>query len=200
MSLIIAILIGAYLLIRIGNDKINSRISADKGERWEQALHGWQASVTDERLEEEIELFIYEKPLEAAQKSESLCSCIPKHLKYNKETLSRILLAEHGKIRKMDALFGIEMPIYDHSKPTLIIQQQYMEIYQFVVWLKDFLEKNGAPKVDMFFELSYSGKDSPKYFNLNDIYNLSATSDLLLCGTYEWEPQNITAYYDRHFK
>ena len=101
-----------------------------------------------------------------------------------------MLLAGYGKIRSVDAGFGIETPLYP-SSPVLKSRQQYMEFYQFIGWIKETVERNGAPKLDMVFIPAYPSSNSPKYYDLHD------TSNLMRSGTYVWLPQRIVTYLDK---
>lgn len=180
---------GAHLAGKVSSERSASKEAAQKRDNWKQALDEWSMIMTSENLEAKLELFIRERPVDAAQKAKSLCQCIPKD-QFNNTTYLRILLAEHGKIRKIDAGIGIETPLYTPN-PALRARQQYMDFYKYVTWLKEFLERNGAVKSDMFFVPSYPGNNSQRYFGLND------TSNLLRCGTYVWAPQEITAYLEK---
>ena len=180
---------GAYLAGKVSSERSASMEAAQKRDEWKHAFDEWSASVTNKSLEAKLELFIHQRPQDAAQKAKALCNCIPED-QHNNTTYLRVLLAEHGKIRSVDAGFGIETPLYS-ATPVLKSRQQYMAFYQFIWWIKESIEKNGAPKADMFFVPAYPGNNSTKYHDLHD------TSNLMRSGTYVWFPQRIGTYLDK---
>lgn len=188
-SILEAVFGGAYLGGKLSSERKASKIAKQKQEKWEQTLITWQKRMTNEKLEAELELYIHKHPMDAAQMARAVCPCIPKDLE-NAETYLRILLAKRGKLRKIDAAFGIKTP--DYAPPVLIAKQKYREFYDFAVWLKDYIAKKSGMDEGMYFVPSYPTDTSRKYYEISDI------SHVLQCGTYEWAPQNIVAYIENN--
>lgn len=189
MSVIIALILILFIGFKIIIEKSASMEAAHKRDEWKSAHDEWCASVTDKNLEDELELFIYNNPTYAGELARKICPLLPKD-QQDKTNSLRILLAQRGKIRHFDALFGIKTPFYS-PKPALKMKQQYMVFYVYITWLNNYLEKNGFPKNDLYFVPDYPGSNSPSFININD------KSELIRCGTYVWSPQRIETYFGK---
>lgn len=184
-DLFIALFGGAYLAIKIFSERKASR----KIDEQRQAAEAWRAAVIDDSLEEKTNSFVFSHPIDAAQRANVVCPCIPED-QHNDATYRRILLARYGKISRLDTSFGIATPSY-LPYPVEKARRQYQEYYRFVVWLKAFLEKNGAPKCDMVFNPAYPKSEQPSH--PVPLYDISS-GELWQEGTYVWRPQETTEY------
>ena len=147
-SVLVAVLGGAYFAGKMLSEKSTSKEATRKRKEWSRALDEWCANITDEHLEKKLELFIHNNPTDAAQTAKKLCQFIPED-QQNQTTYLRILLANEGKIRKLDAIFGIETPLYA-PKPALIAKQKYRDYFEFIIWLNRNLERHGADAGEVF--------------------------------------------------
>lgn len=188
-SILEAVFGGAYLGGKLSSERKAAKIAKQKREEWEQTLNVWQGRMTNEEMEAELELYVHKQPMDAAQMARAVCPCIPKDLE-NAETYLRILLAKRGKLRKIDAAFGIKTP--DYAPPVLTAKQKYREFYDFVLWLKEYIAKNSDMDEEMYFVPSYPTNTSQHYYEMSDI------NYVLQCGTYEWAPQNIVLYIENN--
>lgn len=188
-SIFVAVLGGIYLAGKMSSERIASKKATRKREDWKCAFDEWRANITDEHLEKQLELFIHDNPTSAAQAAQELCKLMPED-QQNPTTYLRVLLADKGKIRKLDANFGIEAPLYI-PKPALTAEQQYRNFFEFVIWLNRNLERNGADTGEILFIPSYPAPNSKKY------YSIKETEGLFVHGTYVWSIQNICAYLDK---
>jgi len=188
-SVLVAVLGSVYLAGKMSAEKGASQEATSKREEWNRALNEWCAKITDEDLENRLELYIRDNLFEASQKAKYLCNCIPKD-QDNITTYLRILLAEHGKIKKTDAIFGIDTPLYT-PKPAGAAEQKYKDFFEFVAWLNSSLNEHGADTGQVFFIPSYPKPESKKY------YDMPEAGELLECGTYVWAPQRIAVYLDK---
>lgn len=186
-NIIGAVFGGAYLGGKLSSERKAAKIAKQNQDEWENVFEEWKIRMTSSKLEAELELYVHKHPADAAQMARAVCPCIPEDSD-NAETHLRILLAKRGKLRKIDAAFGIRTP--DYAPPVLIAEQKYKDFYCFVSWLKMYIAKNSGTNEKMFFVPSYPASNSKRYFDLND------TSNLLQCGTYVWAPQEINAYID----
>lgn len=187
-SILIAVLGGAYFVGKMSLEKSASKKAGREHKEWSSALDEWCVNMTDERLENRLELSIYNNPIEAAQTANRLCPFIPDD-QQNQTTYLRIILAQQGKIPVLDADFGIKTPLYG-PKPVLIARQKYHDFFEFVTWLNTNLKQHGADTGEMLFVPSYPKSDSKQY------YSMQEAEGLLVPGRYEWAPQNICAYLD----
>lgn len=189
MPVIIALILILFIGIRIVIEKSASKEASQKQDEWKSAYDEWCATVTDRHLEDELELFITNNPTYAGELAKEMCPLLPKD-QQNATNYLRIFLAQKGKIRNSDALFGITTPLYS-PKPALEMKQKYSNFYVYVTWLTDYLEKNGFPKNDLCFVPAYPGSNSSGFIDTND------TSKLMRYGTYIWSPQSISTYLDK---
>lgn len=186
MPVIIALILILFIGIRIIAEKSASKEVSEKQDEWRSAYDEWCASVTDKNLEDELELFISNNPTYAGELAREICPLLPKD-QQNATNYLRILLAQRGKIRNSDALFGITPPLYSPI-PAVEMKRQYSNFYAYVTWLTDYLEKNGFPKNDLCFVPAYPGSNSSSFIDTND------TSKLMRYGTYVWSPQRVNTY------
>lgn len=184
-----ALLGGGYLAAKVVADKSAAKGAAQKREEWSCALDEWRANITDESLENKLELYVHNNPADAAQKAKALCKFIPDN-QHSPTTYLRVLLSEYGKIRMNDAAFGIKTPLYV-PEPVLEAKQKYRDFFEFVIWLNRNLERHGANTGEIFFVPSYPKPNSKSY------YSSQEAGRLLVHGTYVWAPQRINIYLDK---
>lgn len=188
-AVLTAVLGGTYFAGKMSSERSASKEATQKREEWKRLLDEWCVNITDERLESRLETYIQRNPFEAAEKAKSICQFIPED-QQNPTTYLRILLSNEGKIRKQDAIFGIETPLYV-PKPVLTAKQKYRDFFEFVIWLNRNLERHGASTGEVLFVPSYPAPDSKKY------YSTQEAGRLLVNGTYVWAPQRICVYLDK---
>lgn len=188
-AVLIAVLGGAYFAGKMASERSASKEATKKREEWKRLLDEWCVNITDERLEAKLEAYIQSNPYEAAEKAKSICRFIPED-QHNPTTYLRILLSHEGKIRKLDAIFGVETPLYV-PQPVLTAKQKYRDFFEFIIWLNRNLERHGADMKEVFFIPSYPAPDSKEY------YSAQEAGKLLVKGTYVWAPQRICIYLDK---
>lgn len=180
---------GGYLAAKVASDKSAAKGAARKREEWHCALDEWRTNITDESLENKLELYVHNNPADAAQKAKALCQFIPEN-QHSPTTYLRVLLSEYGKIKMDDAAFGITTPLYVPN-PVLEAKQKYRDFFEFVIWLNRNLERHGANTGEILFVPSYPKTNSKSY------YSSQEAGRLLEYGTYVWAPQRINIYLDK---
>lgn len=170
--------IGCKLLSDAGASyKMDCEID-ERHKQWDR----WRELVTDCELERELEFFLYQNPIEASARAKSLCPCIPSYL-HDRETYLQILMAEHGKIMRHDSIMGVAVKSYSTKEytPEKILRQRRIEFHNYIMWLKEFLETNGAPRHDMYF---LSLADTKPHLVTSE-----CEEEILKFGSYKWAPQ-----------
>ena len=177
MELIIAIVLGGFLIIKLASkmkkDREHDEQLKIKTEQREKNKEAWLNKVTDKKLEDELEEKIYSGLigeevqnafLEAAR---GLPEKYIASLRYDKEMVLRILMAAHGKLRFEDACLGIS--VFAHG-PTEIRRREDAEMKRSVVYhIQNKLREHGINERVTFQSSIKGGNES-------------------LIGDYIWEP------------
>ena len=183
MALIIGVLGMLFLICKMSSEKSVSKANKRERAEWKEVRDEWISKITDRDLENEIELYMYENPAEAAKKAKELCPCIPEACPddglFNRKIYFRILMSEHGKLRREDAMFGIRKPRYSIGGiPRLIAIQKSRVFYQYIMWLDDNLKQHGADVGELYLERG-----------IGTHFNVQEAEDGKMGGTYIWAPK-----------
>lgn len=157
---------------RIASSEAKRRLEVQKSHREE-----WEHGVESKSLEEQLEMFIHEHPIDAENKAKMLCPLLPND-QCTKENYLRILMAQHGRIRWLDSFHaGIEPPCYG-GLPILVQKERCGEFSKYMGWLNKKLKHTNVEIGDLVFATGDMGD--------GDIYTIEQSCGMI-GGKYIWE-------------